>query len=424
MVCWREMEWWVQRRRPANWKSSTGCFWAAQPPEPAPREPGEFTRMFLAAQASQLAGPAVPPVPVPPQPAALAVPPAPVPPQPAAPAVPPAPVPPQPPTPAIPPAPVPPQPPAHEPGEFTRMFLASQPPEPAPPVVPAQALGQQATPAVPQQPGEFTSQFRSAVPPPPAPPQPTPVDEEATRIFQPMPAAPPPPPSLQAQQAFSTQALPQPAFSTQGFPQQASPQQAMPVHPVPVQPSSEETTRLFQAVSPSTPPAPVKEPGEFTRMFPAMRPDSPAAPGPSLPIQAPPIQASPMQPPSTQQAGDGPSGIHPVSFNPRCTLPPAIRECLLRRSRRPLWLQSQTGLPHRPAEFTQMFGNPSRPDPGAWAPPSPMLGSGGGMEFRGHRLRICDRGIFHPTSAFRAAPELIRTGRVHPNDARLPPHRL
>jgi hypothetical protein len=247
--------------------------------EPARKEPGEFTRMFLASQ------PAEPP---------------PAPPVAQEPVLPP----------PEPPQPPPLQPAAKEPGEFTRMFLASQPPaEPAPP---------------PQQPGEFTRQFLASQPAEP-------------------PAAPP-----AAAQASVVPAEPVP-----------QPQ-------APPQPPSEEPTRLFQAVTPSTPlpappaaAAPVKEPGEFTRMFPTVKPDPPS---------------TPVFPPPAQPKSDGPSEFTRFFQSPMYPTPAG--------NQRPATTPMSTPVANRPSaqagEFTQMFGNPTRPNPTGPNPVAPpLVGSGG-----------------------------------------------
>ncbi len=181
----------------------------SSPPPPSTTEgPGEFTRMFraadLATPAPDLAAPSTPAPshPVPP-PAATPTPPPSASPPPAA-------------TPAPPPATPSPASPS-EPGEFTRQFGAVTPPPPTPAPPPATP-----SPASPSEPGEFTRQFGAVTPPspsptaPPTPPSPAPSPSgpgedsgpgEFTRQFArptvptPSPADPPAPPAPRRQAA-------------------------------------------------------------------------------------------------------------------------------------------------------------------------------------------------------------------------------
>ncbi len=230
--------------------------------------------------------------------------------------------------------------PHSEPGEFTRMFLATQPPEPPPAVIPAappQAV-QSPTPAISAapavEPGEFTRQFL-AVQPPPAPIQSEPPADAATRLYQAVqPPAPPPP--------LQTDAPPS-------------------VQPPPVQPSSDEPTRLFQAVTPSTPPPPPvltpqpqagREPGEFTRMFPsAVQPGSPVGPG-NVPDRVP---DPPAKPGPSEFTRFFQSPMHPA---------PAGNQSVVSSTPAPQQVSRPSA---QPSEFTQMFGNPNKP---ASTPPS------------------------------------------------------
>ncbi len=250
---------------------------AALPPEPAPREPGEFTRFFQGgAPASK---PQAPPAPVQrPEPPPLAE----VPAQKASSGA--------------------------EPGEFTRQFLAasSTPTQPIPPEPRREPVSKPAAPPPPvsppkSEPGEFTRMFNAQTANKPAPPEPprnaerpsnpdlkggqdrfsktgfvqrpsTPLPGEFTRLFSQASgeseaetksayAAPPPPRSPSAEPDFGSR--------NTG--------------------SSDPFWRTPDSSNADLGPAPAKEPGEYTRMFGAgsnpqgAEPKFTASPGPPPP---------------------------------------------------------------------------------------------------------------------------------------------
>ena len=202
-----------------------------------------------------------------------------------------------------PPEPVSPPPPQREPGEFTRMFLANRPHEATTPAVPQEPAPPQPlvaeTPA--KEPGEFTRMFRAS---------------------QPQEPAPPPPP--------------------------------------PVKPASEESTRLFQSVSPAAPPPPPpssREPGEFTRMFPPARTESPT-PTPVVPQSPPP-------------SSDGGSEFTRYFQSPIYPTPAGNQKAPTAPQLTPQPASSRST--NQPGEFTQMFGNPNRPAEPWTATPPPQV---------------------------------------------------
>jgi len=391
----------------------------AVPPPVADDQPGEFTRSFLAPKPSQ----AVPPV-VASQPSPIApVPPPPVTPSggaseftrtflanlpPEPPSIPSQPEPPAPPPVQSAPAPpVPPPTPEDQPGEFTRMFLATQTPEakppavtpppatppPAPPkpVAPPPAAPPPPIPSMPaNQPGDFTSQFLASQPG--SSPRQTPAASEpgeftsqflAPKSSQPPAGAPPPlglggnssqpgsftsqfrvsqPPAQTATPPSSDEStrLFQAPSATSPPPLQARPNVPPPMMPVqgqPVEVSGEEPTRMFQ-VAPPGPPA--KEPGEFTKMFPSLRPESGGTshqpPPPEEPSEFTKFFQSPIHP--------TPAGNQRAPSTPQSGFPVG----------QPINRPNARG-----SEFTQMFGTPNQPPSRGTAPPVQPLGPSGGI---------------------------------------------
>ena len=309
------------------------------PPPPAPMappaqsQPGEFTRLFQAAN---------PPAPTSQHPAV-----APPPPPPAAPMAPPA---------------------QSQPGEFTRLFQAAAPPTapatlpnltaadsmeatielpvaPAAPPPPPVAAAPSAPPAQ-SQPGEFTRLFQAASPTPAAQPAES-RPGEFTRMFQ-SPATPPaeqpapPPPAASGPPGEFTRVFNSPMPSAPA---------AADWSPPPPPPTPAGTfTQMFQSPAPA-PPAPESHPqgGEFTQFFhasplgtqgPALPAASgfPSAPGPSAAPPPPPRYAvsggatqafalpSAPQPAGPSAASQGPgeyTRMMSVSSSPAAGVPAA-----------------------------------------------------------------------------------------------------
>jgi hypothetical protein len=224
-----------------------------------------------------------------------------------------------------------------EAGEFTRMFLAAQPAESSPSPAP---------PPSRDEPGEFTRLFLAGQPPvQPAPESaPAPLESaapphQATSFYQAVePTAPPPP----------LQANTPPA-----------------VQPPPVQPSSEVSTRLFQAVTPSPARPSEPQPGEFTRMFPPVEPS-----GSPLPPATNPATPDPP-------AKDGPSEFTRFFQSPMYPTP-AGRQKMTPSTPTPM--PPQVSRPSaQPSEFTQMFGSPNQPPAAPAASISGASGSATGV---------------------------------------------
>ncbi len=349
---------------------------AATPPQPpsvppspaptqaasgAPREPGEFTQMFIrGAKPAAPSGPAVTPAPLP-KPAAA-------PPQP----------------PSVPPGPAPTQPASgdqQEPGSFTQMFFGGTRPTPSPGVSRA---GKPGAPGMPSEkpapsatPEGFEVVFRSrkqqgAEPPAPgkeAPPpaaQPPQGPGEFTQMFHGKPAQPAAPPTAVLRE---------------------TPQPPAPVPPAPPAPGGPgEFTRMFSAQVPqktvedairpgpphqvatpfSAPSTPAKEPGEFTQMFRAgsvagTPPERPVAPVPSdLRSSSPAAQQAPGEFTAIMGGYRAPRPTGPAEpFSP---VPPTPA------------VPAPTGGPGQAGEFTAMFQTPPKPSmapPVSPSPPSP-----------------------------------------------------
>jgi hypothetical protein len=110
---------------------------------------------------------------------------------------------------------------------------------------------------------------------------------------------------------------------------------------------------------PPAAPTPAKEAGEFTRMFPPVKPDPPSSP------VLPPAPAQPKN--------DGPSEFTRFFQSPMYPTPAG--------NQRPASTPMSTPVSNRPSaqagEFTQMFGNPTRPNPtGPNSAAPPLVGSG------------------------------------------------
>jgi hypothetical protein len=291
-------------------------------PNPPASEPGEFTRMFRAANPpADRVGEA------PASTSASATPPeAPAPPPPAPPA---------PPADAV--AKAHPNPTAAEPGEFTRMFRAANPPanpagRPGPPLRPSQ-LPATGRPQEPSGPGEFTRTFAAANPPPPpteppgwapltpAPGSHAPADPgapagEFTQMFQKLGGTPPPPASSPASPASPGEPLwpPAGAAGNDGYRDRLFGDSLVPPPPEAAPPPGPqepprvrvdpELPPLPAHMAPPTPPPPPSA-GEYTRMIAAQaRPAEPApVPSPLPPPAAPPGALPPPAPPRAPRIG-------------------------------------------------------------------------------------------------------------------------
>ena len=279
-------------------------------------------------------------------------------------------------------------------GEFTSKFLASQPAESSTPVVAPRPAAQQA--------GEFTSKFLASPAQPLAPASPPSQPGEFTNKFLTLQQPQPPsvPASDEATRPFNRSKLrrhqqrrcrPDQHFRHRCFQHSLCRHSLCPYnlcrHRYAVAPASEEPTRLFQAVSPSPPssfppvarpPAPAPAASQGTRR---VHPDVPvrqarfarctyartAAIGSAGQRRSQRIHALLPIPDVSDSGGQSASPSSPQSGIP---LGPAVNRPSAQAS-----------------EFTQMFGNPNRPDSGAATPPPPPLGSAGTFGPPGSRDR-------------------------------------